>query len=145
LRSLVVALAQTLGALPASQDLDRAAVPLLPPARVHAESMTLPWLPDLSDVAGALATGGCQVLALKLPHGASFQGFQLEVEGTAGVLPCIPDQDCPGGVGRWATLPVVEDGRSGRVIAAAFRHAGAAAAARPRLTVYFLPPSGWSP
>jgi hypothetical protein len=100
---------------------------------------------EISAVARDFATGGCQVLAVKLPRGAGFQGFQLEVEGPAGVLPCIPDQDCPGGVGRWSALPVVEDTPSGKVIGAAFVHAGATSAWRPRLTIYFLPPSGWNP
>lgn len=139
LRPLVAALAQGVAALAASAELDRAAGPLL------AASGTPTVAGDPSSAAADYADGGCQVLAVKLPHGAAFQGFQLEVEGNAGVLPCIPDQDCPGGAGRWATLPVVEDSPAGKVIGAAFRHAGTAAAARPRLTVYFLPPPDWRP
>lgn len=138
LRPLVVAMGQLLSAAPAVDFASTHAGALLAPAGV-AEG-----LPDVSDVARDYAAGGCQVLAVKLPRDARFQGFQLEIEGTGGVLPCIPDQDCPGNVGRWATLPVVEDTPSGKVVASAFRHAGGATA-RPRLTVYFLPPSGWSP
>lgn len=108
-----------------------------------AANLTVPA--ELSDVARDFATGGCQILAVKLPRGAGFQGFQLEVEGPAGVLPCIPDQDCPGGAGRWSALPVVVDTPSGKVIGAAFRHAGTSSAWRPRLTIYFLPPTDWKP
>jgi hypothetical protein len=139
LRSLVAALAQRVAALAASPELDRAAGPLLAAPGMATVAG------DQSNAAADYAVGGCQVLAVKLPRGAGFQGFQLEVEGAAGVLPCIPDQDCPGGAGRWATLPVVEDSPAGKVIGAAFRHAGTASSARPRLTVYFLPPSSWSP
>jgi hypothetical protein len=133
----VVALAQGLTNA-AAEDLARHAGALLAPTGVAEQ------LPDVSDLARDYATGGCQVLAVKLPRDARFQGFQLEIEGAAGVLPCIPDQDCPGKVGRWATLPVVEDTPSGKVAGAAFRHAGGATM-RPRLTVYFLPPAGWNP
>jgi hypothetical protein len=139
LRSLVAALARDIAALAASAELDRAAGPLLAAPGIAAVAG------DRSGAAADYDGGGCQVLAVKLPRGAGFQGFQLEVEGAAGVLPCIPDQDCPGGAGRWATLPVVEDSPAGKVIGAAFRHAGSSASARPRLTVYFLPPAEWTP
>jgi hypothetical protein len=138
LRPLLATVARSLGERSAAPELQRAAAPLLAATGVTEVAG------DLSGAVAEYAAGGCQVLAVKLPRGAGFQGFQLEVEGAAGALPCIPDQDCPGGAGRWATLPVVEESPAGKVIGAAFRHAGAAIA-RPRLTVYFLPPAGWSP
>jgi hypothetical protein len=82
------------------------------------------------------------VLAVVLPPGGRFVGFQYEIEDDAGRRPCLPDQPCPG-TGRFAGTPRIERGASVTVI---HSQAAGAAGGDALLTVYFRSPNDeWRP
>jgi hypothetical protein len=86
----------------------------------------------------------CRALAVMLPSGARFVGFQYETADGDTWIRCLPGQDCPGPGEHWAANPFLVRTPAGMVVAGAFENAGAEP--RPvRLTVFFSPPEGWKP
>ncbi|MGD2114412.1 MAG: carboxypeptidase-like regulatory domain-containing protein [Acidobacteriota bacterium] len=86
----------------------------------------------------------CRALAVMLPSGARFEGFQYETADGDTWIRCLPGQECPGAGQRWAANPLLIRTPAGMVIAGAFENAGP----EPlpvRLTVFFSPPEGWKP
>jgi len=99
----------------------------------------------LQRLMGSVAGGRCQVLALRLPPGAQFRGFQLEAIDEDGPVPCQPGEDCPSGECAWTVPPIVERSASGTIVVAGFENRSASKSRQPRLTVYFVPRSDWRP
>lgn len=87
----------------------------------------------------------CQVLAVRLPPGAQFRGFQLEAIDEDGPVPCQPGEECPSGECAWTAPPVIERAESSTIVVAGFENRAADERRRPRLTVYFVPRSDWRP
>jgi hypothetical protein len=140
LRDLAAALATELG------DLGGYAGPLREPgtdeplARLGSEAES-----TLRALFAPFADARCQVLAIRLPPGAEFRGFQLEAIDDDGPVPCQPGEECPAGAGAWTAPPVVERTSTGTIVVAGFENRAAARARQPRLTVYFVPRSDWRP
>jgi hypothetical protein len=88
--------------------------------------------------------GRCRVTAVHLPEGAGFTAFQFEAGGGAWER-CLADQPCPAGGGRWVVNPVLETKAAGTLVASAYENPAGAAPVRVRFTVFFVPPSRWSP
>lgn len=86
----------------------------------------------------------CRTLAVMLPAGAEFGGFQYEAADGDSWVRCLPGEDCPAIGVRWTDNPLLVRTPAGMVVAGAFLNVGSAR--RPiRLTVYFSPPEGWKP
>lgn len=86
----------------------------------------------------------CQVVAVLLPAGARFGGFQYEVGEGGRWVQCLPGQNCPAGGGAWPANPILARTPAGAVVAGAYQNRSNALR-RIRLTVYFSAPEGWSP
>lgn len=99
----------------------------------------------LSRLFAPFADTRCQVLAVRLPPGAQFRGFQLEAIDDDGPVPCQPGEECPSGECAWTAPPVVERAATGTIVAAGFENRSAAERRQPRLTIYFVPRSDWRP
>ena len=88
----------------------------------------------------------CQLVALLLPKGARYIGYQFEAADAADRASCLAGKDCLDGRGRWLADPVVEKGAAATVIYATFENRSPRGPLRPRLTAYFVPPSPeWAP
>lgn len=86
----------------------------------------------------------CRTLAVMLPAGAEFGGFQYEAADGDSWVRCLPGEDCPAPGAQWTDNPQLVRTPAGMVVAGSFVNAGSAK--RPlRLTVYFNPPEGWKP
>jgi len=84
----------------------------------------------------------CRALAVLLPAGAAFSGFEMAAADGAEWTQCLPGEDCLGG--GWVGDPLLVRTPAGLVVAGAYRNAGTAPR-RVRLTVYFTAPEGWAP
>ena len=99
-------------------------------------------------LSSALATafgGGCRVLAIVLPKGSRFVGFQYEIEDGEGRRPCLPDQPCPGETLRFTGPPRITRGVSATIIHA-LAHGTPALDTTALMTVFLRGPnSDWQP
>jgi hypothetical protein len=87
----------------------------------------------------------CRLLAVSLPRGAKFAGFRYEASDDRGQADCVGDQDCPIGDSRFLGNPGIERGAEVTVVWAVFENSSTERQRRARLTVYFVPASGWQP
>ncbi|MFP3939518.1 MAG: carboxypeptidase-like regulatory domain-containing protein [Thermoanaerobaculia bacterium] len=88
----------------------------------------------------------CGLTAVHLPEGSRFVAFQLEAAGPDGAWqPCLPGEPCPEGAGRWTGNPHLEEDAAGTLAVAMYESPEGAEGLRIRLTVFFVPPSGWRP
>ncbi len=90
-------------------------------------------------------TDSCRILAVAIPRNAKFQGFRYEAADDAGQADCVGDKDCPIGDSRFLDNPGIERGREVTVVYSVFENRSTERQRRARLTVYFVPASGWRP
>lgn len=132
----------------AASALEAAGVPDLasyagPFAEVDARSAVAPLGAAGADVTRTLAPylvgdSACRLVAVHLPAGARFIGYQYEATGGEGWVPCLPDQECPGGRGgRWLGNPFVERGTAGTVVAGVYQNKAGEEARRVKMTVFY--------
>jgi hypothetical protein len=87
----------------------------------------------------------CRALAVHLPEGAQFVGFQYEAEFGGRWAPCLAGEACPEGGGRWVANPELETEASGTLLVGAYENREGAREQTVRFSVFFIPPSGWNP
>lgn len=92
----------------------------------------------------------CPLLAVHLPQGAQFVAFQLEAAGADGSWqPCLPGEPCPegpegpDGAGGFTGNPHIEQDAAGTLVVAAYESPEGGEPRPVRLSVFFVPPSGW--
>lgn len=86
----------------------------------------------------------CRVTAVHLPEGARFVAFQFEAGGGAWER-CLAGEPCPAGGGRWVVNPILKTDAAGTLVASAYENPEGAAPRPIRFTVFWVPPSRWSP
>ncbi len=107
----------------------RGAVPPLGAAGAAMAQALAPYL---------VGDSACRLMAVHLPAGARFIGYQYEATGGEGWVPCLPDKECPGGRGgRWLGNPFVERGSAGTVVAGVYQNGAGGEARRVKLTVFY--------
>lgn len=87
----------------------------------------------------------CRVVAVHLPEGAEFVGFQYEAEFGGRWAPCLAGETCPEGGGRWVANPELETEAAGTLLVGAYENREGAREQTVRFSVFFVPPSGWNP
>lgn len=87
----------------------------------------------------------CRALAIHLPEGARFVGFQYEAGTGGGWTACLAGEPCPEGGGRWVANPALETEAAGTLLVGAYENRAGAADQAVRFSVFFVPPSGWTP
>jgi hypothetical protein len=87
----------------------------------------------------------CRVLAVHLPEKARFVGFQYEARSGGAWAPCLAAEACPGGGGRWVANPALEMDAVGTLLLGAYENREGAGEQAVRLSVFFVPPTGWNP
>ncbi len=107
------------------------AVPALGAAGANVVRALAPYL---------VGDSACRLMAVHLPAGARFIGYQYEATAGEGWVPCLPDKECPGGRGgHWVGNPFLEKGGEGMVVASAYQNGAGDEARRVKLTVFFKP------
>lgn len=86
----------------------------------------------------------CRVMAVHLPEGARFVAFLYEAGGGTWT-PCQIGDACPVGGGRWVANPILETDAAGTLVVGAYENREGVMPRPVRLTVFFVPPSRWTP
>ncbi len=87
----------------------------------------------------------CQLAGVVLPRSASFSGYVLEAWDSLGGRSCRGDVSCAVGQARWMTEPIVVEGDERIVVYDVFKNRSSRRERRARMTIYFQPPTDWSP
>ena len=108
--------------------------------------------PDTASFAGPLTalvgegdpTAGCGVVAVALPNGARYVGYRYEVFDGTSRGQCAADRPCTLAQARWTGHPKVERGGARTLVWGVFENGTTDRDRRARLTVFFVPPEGWT-
>lgn len=119
---------------PAIGGVSPTALELIPASARNAVDEALAWSGD-----------SCRLLAVAIPRGAKFQGFRYEAADGSGQADCVGDQDCPIGDSTFLGNPGIERGQEITVVYSVFENRSRDQERRARLTVYFVPATGWRP